>query len=81
MARPLWFGVQISRLSLLMQDQLEEMACEIARLREALREERCRCERVCREIAERAEDFPTRAAAIKCAEAIGALESATASAS
>ena len=64
-----------------MQDQLNELSSEIARLHDALREERCRCERVCREIANRAADFPTRAAAIKCAEAIGALESATASAS
>jgi hypothetical protein len=64
-----------------MQDQLNELSSEIARLRDALREERCRCERVCREIASRAADFPTRAAATKCAEAIGALERPTTSAS
>jgi hypothetical protein len=57
-----------------MEDQLNELSSEIARLHDALREERFRCERVCREIANQAADFPTRAAAIKCAEAIGALE-------
>jgi hypothetical protein len=59
-----------------MQDQLNELPREAA-LHDALCEERCRCERVCREIADHAADFPTRAAAIKCAEAIGALESPT----